>query len=169
MVLQLVPLSNSLQFIKTAWFQLTEQVNVCVLSPGQMCVLRRRWSLWPRCNRVSRPSHGWLKPGNKDARDNPGAWGTRGGGTDIHTPKTLIYVNINIMSDQSIVQPLQFLCYIACIWCVCKFSTCMHIQVTLYSWVLYPTMQCAQLCLFIYSVMNGPQSVFDFAAKSDFF
>lgn len=129
----------------SSWLNMQVNVCVCVLSPGQMCVQRRRWSLWPRCSRVSRPSLGWLKPGNKDARDNPGAWATRGGGTDIHTPKTLIYVNINIMSDQSTIQPLQFLCYIACIWCVCKFSTCMHIQMTLYSWVMYPTMQCAQL------------------------
>lgn len=63
--------------------------EVCVLSPGQMCVLSRRWSLWPRCSRVSRASRGWLKPGNRDARDSRGAWATRGGGSDIHTSKTL--------------------------------------------------------------------------------
>lgn len=102
-VLQLVPLSNSLQFIKTAWTDdwTCRLTDVCVLSPGQMCVLIRRWSLWPRCSRVSRPSHGWLKPGNKDARDSPGAWDTRGGGTDIHILCRYLYENINVMYDQS--------------------------------------------------------------------
>lgn len=135
---------------------------VCVLSPGQTCVLRRRWSLWPRCSRVSRPSHGWLKPGNKDARDNPGAWATRGGGTDIHTPKhwfmrTETSCLINQRTTLAISVP-----YSMHMMCMQVFH--MHAYSDDPQCIVLNKMR-----LFIYSAMNEPLSVFDFAAKSDFF